>query len=309
MNINSNLKSILYVFFITAASALSACLLFRLNILVNLHKYIILGCFGATFLTAIIAFLLKKTVLLRLTVSIIILELFFAVLFFILEKSGFWNNISTYENLKAFIKGKGAYSSLIFLIIQILQVVAIPIPGAITVSVGNIVFGFVWGSVLSYVGIILGSVLAFIIGRKFGYKLVVWIAGEDNVKKVMNMIKGKDKIMFTVIFLLPFFPDDILCFVAGLTSMSLVFFTTMCFCTRIITILTTALFTEYIKILFEKGSVMGYMGIVISGAILIFIFYYTAKHGDKIQSFFEDKFNKIFKKKKCKDEIKLNMDK
>jgi uncharacterized membrane protein YdjX (TVP38/TMEM64 family) len=297
------------VLFITASGVLFAYLLFRLDLLLNLQKYIILGCSAAIFLTSVISFLVKKTVLLRLTVSVIILELFFAVLFFILEKSGFWNNISTYENLKAFIKGKGMYSSLIFLIIQILQVVAIPIPGAITVSVGNIVFGFVWGSLLSYVGILLGSVMAFIIGRKFGYKLVVWIAGEDNVRKVMNMIRGKDKIMFTVIFLLPFFPDDILCFVAGLTSMSLVFFTTMCLCTRIITILTTALFTEYIKILFEKGSVIGYLGIVIAAAILIFIFYYTARHGDKIQSFFEDKFNKIFRKKKCKDEIKLNADK
>jgi uncharacterized membrane protein YdjX (TVP38/TMEM64 family) len=166
---------------------------------------------------------MKKQMILRLMVTTVILALFFAVLFFILDKSGFWENISTFDSLKSFIKERGTFSSLVFLVIQILQVVAIPIPGMVTVSVGNIIFGAVWGSLLSYAGIIIGSVLAFIIGRKFGYKIVVWIVGEDNLKKVLDMIKGKDKICYYD-FLLPFFPMMFFALFAGLTSMSLFFF-------------------------------------------------------------------------------------
>ncbi len=293
-----NKKTVIYILFMAAACALTSYLLYKMSLLSKLEKDILFSCLSVVFLIAGVGALYEKTMILRLMVTTVILALFFAVLFFILDKSGFWENISTFDSLKSFIKERGTFSSLVFLVIQILQVVAIPIPGMVTVSVGNIIFGAVWGSLLSYAGIIIGSVLAFIIGRKFGYKIVVWIVGEDNLKKVLDMIKGKDKIMFTMIFLLPFFPDDVLCFVAGLTSMSLFFFIGMALVTRIITVAATAFFTELIKNLFLGGTVFGYIVIALCAAVLLFIFFYTLKYGEKIQLYLENKFNKIFKKNK-----------
>lgn len=289
-------KYIINIIILTICCALSTYFLYELTMISKLVKDILFSCLGITFLVALISGYFKNTMIFRLMVTLIIFALFFSLLFIILEKSGFWDNISTMEGLKDFIKEKGVYSSFVFVIIQILQVIAIPIPGVITVSVGNILFGTLWGSLLSYAGIIMGSVIAFLIGRKFGLKLVVWIIGQEQIDKVFKMIKGKDKIMFTMIFLLPFFPDDILCFVAGLTTMSLGFFVSMALITRIITIASTSLFTELIKFLFYSGSVIGYIVLFVLIVIMFFIFYYTVKKGDKIQSFFENKFSKIFKK-------------
>jgi uncharacterized membrane protein YdjX (TVP38/TMEM64 family) len=37
-------------------------------------------------------------------------------------------------------------------------------------------------------------------------------------------VHGKDTLILTVMFFLPFFPDDILCFLAGLSSMKVAYF-------------------------------------------------------------------------------------
>jgi len=291
-------KTLLYILLIAISCIISAFLLNRLTIINSLEKDFLLTVLFIIFAIAVLSTLFNKTTILRLMITLISFALFFSVLFIILDKSGFWENVSTIESLKQFIKERGIFSSLIFVIIQILQVVAIPLPGAVTVSVGNIIFGAFWGSLLSYVGIIIGSVLAFIIGKKFGYKLVIWIAGEDNVKKLLNMIKGKDKIMFTMIFLLPFFPDDLLCFVAGLTSMSLFFFSGMAMVTRIVTIGATAFFTEFIRRLLITNSIFSYIILAVIGITLLLIFLFTVKHGEKIQSYFENLYNKCFHRNK-----------
>lgn len=281
----------------TLSCFVTAFFVYKLRLISPLAKYLLLAGIGVILIVSILSLIFAKTTLFRLFVTIVSFGVFFALLFWIFEISGLWDNISTVESLQNFIKGKGVYSGIIFVLIQFLQVVAVPIPGVVTVTAGNLLFGVFWGSVLSYIGIILGSVTAFIIGRKFGNKLVIWIAGEEQVNKFLNMLKGREKVMFTMIFLLPFFPDDILCFVAGLTSMSLFFFSAMAMTTRIVTIAATSLFAQFVKFLLVSKSVLGYVGLVLVGVIMLVIFLLTLKFGDKIQSYFEEKFNKLFKRK------------
>jgi uncharacterized membrane protein YdjX (TVP38/TMEM64 family) len=287
---------------ITLACLVTALFVYKLQLISPLVKYLMLSAIGLLLLIAILAILFNKIPLFRLSVTIVSFGVFFAILFWIFEISGFWDNVSTVENMQKFIKDQGIYSGVIFLLIQFLQVVAVPIPGVVTVAAGNVLFGVFWGSVLSYIGIILGSVTAFVIGRKFGYKLVVWIAGEETVTKLINILKGREKVMFTMIFLLPFFPDDMLCFVAGLTSMSLFFFTSMAMVTRIVTIAATSALAQFAEFLLVSRSIWGYAGLIFLGAVLLVIFLLTLKYGDKIQAYFEKKFDKYFKRKDKKDE-------
>jgi len=48
----------------------------------------------------------------------------------------------------------------------------------------------------------------------------VWIAGIDNAKKYASILNNSGRIFLGIAFLLPMFPDDILCLIAGLTTMS-----------------------------------------------------------------------------------------
>ena len=90
-----------------------------------------------------------------------------------------------------------------------------------------LIFGPVWGFVYNYVGISLGSVLAFLLSKRYGKPFVQNMIGEKNYEKYIGWLdKGKafDKAFAAAIFL-PVAPDDLLCYIAGLTKMTLKKFT------------------------------------------------------------------------------------
>lgn len=191
-------------------------------------------------LTAIISFefgqkLLTKTLVLA-VVSVFIIT---ATLYF-LKYNGFTQKAFSVEALREYVAGFGNFAVFHFIFIQFLQVVVLPIPSFITVAAGVMLFGAFWGSVYSCIGIISGSLMAYIIGKSLGYKAICWILGRKNVEKWTEKLKGKDKLLFTLMFLLPFFPDDLLCFIAGITALSPLFFTVMIIFTRVITVFASS---------------------------------------------------------------------
>ena len=177
--------------------------------------------------------LFKVMVLIILSVTFLL-----AVLYFY-KKSGLSDKINSVEDLRNFISS-GENAVLYFIIIQFLQVVVLPIPSFVTVGAGVLMFGEFKGAIYSCIGIIIGSLVAFFIGRIFGYRTVKWLIGEEKLNKTLNIVKGKDKVILTFMFLFPFFPDDLLCFVAGITTISPAFFCVMIIVTRIITVFTSS---------------------------------------------------------------------
>lgn len=127
------------------------------------------------------------------------------------------------EALQTFLERFGLWAPALFIVIQMVQVVVPILPGAIGCLGGVLIFGPVWGFVYNYVGIFLGSILAFLLSRKYGRTFVRQIVGEKNYHQYIGWLeKGKafDK-AFAVAIFLPVAPDDLLCYIAGLTHMSL----------------------------------------------------------------------------------------
>lgn len=168
------------------------------------------------------------------------------ILFFVLlalcfvYATGLMEHVSTVEELREFISSFGANAVLIMLAFQILQVVILPVPGVVAVGATVALFGAFKGALISLIGILIGSFIAFYIGRSLGYRAASWVVGEKSLEKVLQKVKGKDKAVLTVMFVFPFFPDDVLCFVAGLSTMSAKFFSVMIIIARIISVFTTA---------------------------------------------------------------------
>ena len=165
-----------------------------------------------------------------------------------------------------------------------------PIPGIIAVGTGVALFGAFKCAVFSLIGILIGSIVAFYIGRILGYKVVSWLVGKETIDKWLNKIKNKDKIILTFMFLFPFFPDDVLCFVAGLSSMSSLYFIVMITICRIISIFITAYSLNGNVIPFNNWWGLTIWFIIIILTILITFFVY--KKGDKIQGYFDKKFKR-----------------
>lgn len=254
------------------------------------ESFVFLVVFTITILS-IIFFRSNKDFVYKLFLIIIAFISLFFVCIYILKKVGILDRFSTVDSFREYIADFGAKAWIIFILIQFLQVVVLPIPAFITVGAGVLLFGPFLGGLYSSIGIILGSLVAFFIGRVFGYKVAKWLVGKNALDKGLKAIKGKDKVILTFMFLFPFFPDDVLCFVSGITTISPLFFVIMIFITRLISI--------FISTYSMNNSLIPYntwWGIIIwcfIFASVIFISYLVIKHGEKIEKFFK----KILKRK------------
>ncbi|MBO7378015.1 MAG: TVP38/TMEM64 family protein [Clostridia bacterium] len=202
-----------------------------------------------------------------------------------LSASGFLDRVDSVEDLREFIASYGGLSVFLFLAIQILQVVVLPVPGVVAIGAGVLLFGPFRGAILSLIGIMAGSFIAFFIGRKLGYKVVCWLVGKENLDKATELAKGKDKVILTFMFLFPFFPDDVLCFVSGLSSMSFGFFAAMITVARIISVFTTAYSVNGNLIPYDTWWGILIWAILIVGTFFLVKIVYS--NSEKIEKFFK----------------------
>ena len=134
---------------------------------------------------------------------------------------------SSREAMEAFLAPMGIWGPLVFILIQIVQVVIPILPGGVSSLAGVLLFGAGWGFVYNYVGLIIGSILAFCLAKRYGRALVQSIASErayEKYSKWLNTGKRFNWIFAAAIFF-PAAPDDLLFYLAGLTNMTLKRFT------------------------------------------------------------------------------------
>jgi uncharacterized membrane protein YdjX (TVP38/TMEM64 family) len=123
-----------------------------------------------------------------------------------------------YANRKAiaqYIKDAGPYGPIVFIILQGLQVVAAPIPGEATGILGGYLFGTLPGLIYSTIGLTLGSCLAFGLGRWLGLPFVRRFVRQETYHKFDFLTRARGELVVFLLFLIPGFPKDILCFLLG----------------------------------------------------------------------------------------------
>jgi uncharacterized membrane protein YdjX (TVP38/TMEM64 family) len=136
-----------------------------------------------------------------------------------------WPILSDRERFRAWIESYESYATLVFVLVQCMQVVLFFIPGEVTQFAGGYIFGTWKGLLLSYLGITLGSVMAFYLARLFGYAAVDLLISREALRKFDRLVYGKSGFWpMLVLFLLPGIPKDLLCYIAGLTPMHVVTF-------------------------------------------------------------------------------------
>lgn len=133
----------------------------------------------------------------------------------------FYHLLHDQHYLKDIITSYGAYSPLIYILIQVLQVVVAPIPGGLIEFMGGYLFGVKAGFLYSMIGVILGSCLAFGLARIFERVAVEKFVHIRTMKKFDYLIGHEGVILSFLLFLIPGFPKDALCYILGLTPMHL----------------------------------------------------------------------------------------
>lgn len=185
----------------------------------------------------------------KLTSVFVLSVAFFIGLYYLFKSTGWLGKFNNVEELKKIIQGAGFYSYSIFVLIQFLQVTILPIPGIVTTIVGVILFGPIISFFLSLLAILLGSISAFFIGKSLGIKVLHWAIGKEKAESLSNKLK-KGKYVFFLMMLFPFFPDDILCMLAGVINMDFKFFLYTNLITRTIGIFSTCFLGSFTQFLF-----------------------------------------------------------
>jgi uncharacterized membrane protein YdjX (TVP38/TMEM64 family) len=125
------------------------------------------------------------------------------------------------DKLSKFLQALGPYSPAVFVILQVLQVIAAPVPGELTGVAGGYVYGETFGFLLSTVGLSLGSWVAFELASILGRPFVERFVKREVLEKFNFLTTNTGVTICFLLFLFPGFPKDYLCYLLGLSRMKL----------------------------------------------------------------------------------------
>jgi len=140
------------------------------------------------------------------------------------------NLFSSQLAIKSFLQKFGIFAPIVLVIIQAFQVVIPILPGGIGLLISVLIFGPMQGFIYNYLGICIGSIIAFLLSKQYGTYLIEKLFSSNLKDKYMSWTSNKNfEKLFAIAIFMPVAPDDFLCYLAGTTSMKLSRFSTIIF--------------------------------------------------------------------------------
>lgn len=266
-------------------------LLFTNNAFSNIAKISIISSEAIIFILMLLFKKLNYNKLSRFLYVLFVLEYIIVLGYYILNLCDFFNVFNSVTSFKNYILDSRGKGIVVYILIQAMQVVFLPIPAAVICIAGSLIYGPFLGGLYCSIGVLIGSIISFIIGKTFGHRIVEWIVGVDNCNKYTEIIRNKGGFFLVIAFLLPMFPDDILCLIAGITNMTMNNFLWITVITRPIGVICMSYFGSGYIIPFNGWGVYAWGIILVVSIIMIFI---TYKYQDQMQKFI---INKVFRRK------------
>lgn len=134
----------------------------------------------------------------------------------IIYNTGLINIFFNRQKMLAFLNSLGHWAFIGFIFVQALQVIVSPFPGEVTGLLGGYLYGPFLGVTLSTVGLTLGSYIAFSLSRAFGRPFVEKVVSKATMARFDYILHHKGAFLVFLLFLLPGFPKDYLCYILGL---------------------------------------------------------------------------------------------
>jgi uncharacterized membrane protein YdjX (TVP38/TMEM64 family) len=160
---------------------------------------------------------MKKTI----GLGALVLICFSLVLYFLIYHSNIYLTLLDRQKLAEYIKSYGNFSPFIFVALQIFQVLFAPIPGEVTGFIGGFLYGNLFGILYSTIGLGVGSWLAFVFARWAGQPLVEQVVSYKTLQRYDYLMAHQGTWIAFLLFLIPGFPKDYMCYILGLGHMDL----------------------------------------------------------------------------------------
>ncbi len=136
----------------------------------------------------------------------------------------FYDLMTDREAIQSYIVSWGMAAPVVFTAVQILQVVIAPIPGEATGFIGGFLFGAFKGFLYSSVGLAVGSMINFGIGRLLGKKFIRKLIPPSQIALLDKLVHRQGAIVLFICFIFPGFPKDYLCLFLGFSDLPLKLF-------------------------------------------------------------------------------------
>ncbi len=162
----------------------------------------------------------KRKKILRIIIlsSLIILCLlltWFVIIPFIRELSTDEGRIFIQQKVESF----GVFAPLLFILLEITQIILALIPGGPVEMIGGVLFGAIWGLILCEIGIFLATVVIYNLVKRFGRPLVNAFVSEEKFKKFKFLHDEKKlELIVFVILMIPGTPKDVITYMTSLTD-------------------------------------------------------------------------------------------
>jgi uncharacterized membrane protein YdjX (TVP38/TMEM64 family) len=169
------------------------------------------------------------------------------------------------------IKSFHPFDEVAFIVMQILQVIAAPIPGEATGLIGGYIYGPILGTIYSTIGLTVGSWIAFMLARMFGMPLVEKVVKPEVIAKYDHFLEHRGTAVSFLLFLIPGFPKDYLCYIMGASHMPTRTFLIISTVGRLLGTMLLSVSGSYAR----NDEYMALVGIIlVSGIFVIIAFIY-----------------------------------
>jgi uncharacterized membrane protein YdjX (TVP38/TMEM64 family) len=129
-----------------------------------------------------------------------------------------WRVVTHSDELQAWVGSYGKWGPVVFLGVQMVQVVVFVIPGEVVQAAGGYLFGGWLGAAYCMVGALIGSTLAFFAAKWLGRPFVQYVVDPARFARLEDVLNRRAGIVTVlVLYVIPGIPKDVLCYVAGVT--------------------------------------------------------------------------------------------
>lgn len=132
-------------------------------------------------------------------------------------RSGMLTSVS---RLRETVEGFGPLAPVVYALAGASEAVFPVIPGSVTIIAAPVIFGPVVGTLAAYAATCLGSIAVFVISRHVGQDLLTTRFRPATVQRWLGWLEHRHFTRwFALAIALPVAPDDLLCYLAGLSTM------------------------------------------------------------------------------------------
>ncbi len=186
------------------------------------------------------------------------------------------------QQVAAEIRGAGAWGPVVIVALSVAQTVIAPVPGQMTNFVSGYVYGTWLGLLYSWIGLVVGAAVAMLLARYAGRPLIKHLVSPDLLDRLDRLAAGKGLGFFFLFFLIPGLPDDLLCFVVGLTTLPIRIMLPMAALARLPGLAAAV----WLGASAESVPLVVWIVIGVLGLVILLLFW---RYGDQFQDYLMDK--------------------